>query len=420
MEAATAKDSNILVINAGSSSIKFAIYTVDLALRLHGELDGIGTHPRLVASDADGTSLVDRRPPTQDRNDVHNLLSQLMSWLEEHLGSEKLGAIGHRVAIGGLEHTGPVVVTPAILEKLRSFVPLAPLHQPRNLEPLEILKRLHPHLPQVACFDTAFHRTMPRVAELYGLPRSLSEAGAHRYGFHGLSYEYISGSLANFDRRAAEGRTVIAHLGSGASMCAVRGGRSIATTMGFSPLSGLVMGTRSGDLDPGLMIWLLRERGMTVEQVEQMLYRESGMKGVSGLSGDMRDLLSSKEPQAREAVDLFVYRVSSELGSLCAALEGLDAVVFTAGIGEHAAEVRELVCKRSGWLGIQVDDDANRKNASRISTVDSEVSVWVIPTNEELIVAKHTAGLVLSLSWQGGDLEPAPGMIGRLLKHPRT
>ena len=271
-----------------------------------------------------------------------------MQWLEGHLGDEKLSAIGHRVAIGGLEHSGPVLITPAILEKLRSLVPLAPLHLPRSLEPIESLKRLHPNLPQVACFDTAFHRTMPHVAELYGLPRSVSAAGGHRYGFHGLSYEYISGRLADFDPRAAAGRTVVAHLGSGASMCALRAGKSIATTMGFSPLSGLVMATRPGDLDPGLMIWLIRERGMTVEQVEQMLYEGSGLKGVSGLSGDMRDLLASSEPQAREAVELFVYRISIELGALCAALGGLDALVFTAGIGEHAAEISQICLRALG------------------------------------------------------------------------
>lgn len=396
LEATTISASNILAINAGSSSIKFAVYTADLVRKLSGELDGIGAHFHLAASNAAGVRLVDQRWPPQDGNDIHHLLSQLMQWLEKHLGAEKLAAIGHRVAIGGLEHTGPLRVTPTVLEKLRSLVPLAPLHQPRNLEPIEILKRLHPSLPQVACFDTAFHRTMPRVAELYGLPRSLGEAGARRYGFHGLSYEYISGRLADFDQRAAGGRTVIAHLGSGASMCALRAGQSIATTMGFSPLSGLVMGTRSGDLDPGLMIWLIRERGMTVDQVEQMLYRESGLKGVSGLSGDMRDLLSSKEPFAREAVDLFAYRISWELGALCATLEGLDSLVFTAGIGEHAAEIRKLVCKRMGWLGIEIDNAANRQNASRISAANSRVSVWVIPTNEELMVAKHTAALALT------------------------
>lgn len=355
-----------------------------------------------MASNADGVQLVDQRWPPQDGNNVHHLLSQLMQWLEKHLGAGKLAAIGHRVAIGGLEHTGPVLITPTILERLHSLIPLAPLHQPRNLEPIEILKRSHPSLPQVACFDTAFHRTMPRVGELYGLPRSLGEAGARRYGFHGLSYEYISGRLADFDQRAASGRTLVAHLGSGASMCALRAGRSIATTMGFSPLSGLVMGTRSGDLDPGLMIWLIRERGMTVDQLEQMLYRESGLKGISGLSGDMRDLLSSKEPFAREAVDLFVYRVSWELGALCTTLEGLDSLVFTAGIGEHATEIRKSVCERAAWLGIEIDNTANRQNASRISAADSRVSVWVIPTNEELMVAKHTAGLALKPGAYGG------------------
>jgi acetate kinase len=388
------EQSSILVINAGSSSIKFAVFEANLALKLHGQFEGIGTHPHLQATGSDGASLVDRRWPADAKNDIHEIISQLMQWLESHLGSGQLMAIGHRVAIGGLAHTGPVVITPAVVDKLRALLPLAPLHQPRNLEPIEALHRLHPKIPQVACFDTAFHRTLPRVAEQYGLPRSLGEAGAHRYGFHGISYEYIANQLAGIDLRAAKGRTVVAHLGSGASMCALKAGKSVATSMGFSPLSGIVMATRPGDLDAGLMIWLMRERGMSVDEVEQMLYRESGLKGVSGISGDMRDLLASKEPRAREAVDLFVYRICTQLGALCAALGGLDALVFTAGIGEHAPAIRKAVCEKSAWLGIRLADAANERSDTRIGANDSSVSVLVIRTNEELMVARHTASLI--------------------------
>jgi acetate kinase len=257
---------------------------------------------------------------------------------------------------------------------------------------------LNPDMPQVACFDTAFHRTMPEVAQLYGLPKRLTEAGGRRYGFHGLSYEYIANVLPQIDQRAAQGRTVVAHLGSGASMCALVGGRSIATTMGFSPLSGLVMGTRPGELDPGLLLWLMQAKGMTLEEVETMLYHECGLKGVSGLSSDMRDLLASDDPRAKLAIDLFVYRVCWELGALVAAAQGLDALVFTGGIGEHAVAVREAVCQRSQWLGIDVDKAANARGDSRISSAASSTSVWVIPTDEEGMIARHTWAILQKLA----------------------
>jgi acetate kinase len=318
-----------------------------------------------------------------------------MQWLEDLPAAQQLAAVGHRVAIGGLAHSAPVIVTPAIFEKLCALVPLAPLHQPRNLEPIEALRKSHPHLPQVACFDTAFHRTLPHVAEMYGLPRSLTEAGAHRYGFHGLSYEFISSRLRELDPHAAAGRCVVAHLGSGASMCALRDGKSIATTMGFSPLSGIVMATRPGDLDPGLVIWLIRERRMSVDALEQMLYRDCGLKGISGLSGDMRELLASDAAGAKQAVDLFVYRISTEVGALTAALGGLDALVFTAGIGEHAPAIRKAVCERSAWLGIRLDEKRNASRTGCISADNSAVRVWVVPTDEELMIATHTAKLAL-------------------------
>ncbi len=305
------------------------------------------------------------------------------------------GPIDILINNAGLEHSGPALVTPELLVKLKALVPLAPLHQPRNLEPIESLGASHPHVPQVVCFDTAFHQTLPRVAQMYALPKALRDAGAHRYGFHGLSYEYIASRLPDIDRRGATGRTIVAHLGSGASMCALRSGRSIATTMGFSPLSGLVMGTRPGDLDPGLMIWLNRERGMSVDQIEATLYHDAGLKGVSGISGDMRQLLASDTPEASEVVELFAYKAATEVGALTAALGGLDTLVFTAGIGERSPEVRAMICARCKWLGLEVSMARNQAGSSTISTPDSRVAVHVIATNEELMVARHTIDLVL-------------------------
>lgn len=390
-------EANILVINAGSSSIKFALFAIGLNERLHGIMEGIGTHPRLQAFDAGGEVIVDRTWPSGSDTSIHHLLEGLTNWLEEHVGRGRLTAIGHRVATGGLQHSAPAIVSRGLIEMLRDLVPLAPLHQPRNLEPIEAFRKLHPSVPQVVCFDTAFHRTLPRTSQLYGLPRQLSDAGAQRIGYHGLSYEYIASQLPALDAKAAEGRTVVAHLGSGASMCALHMGKSIETTMGFSPLSGLVMSTRPGDLDPGLLIWLIREKGMSVDAIEQMLYRESGLKGISEISGDLRDLLASTDAQAREAIDVFVHRILFNLGGHCAALGGLDALVFTGGIGENAAEIREAVCKRASWLGIELDSAVPPEKAGphRISTATSQVAVWVIPTNEELMIARHTARLLL-------------------------
>jgi len=400
MSSATAHKDGIVVINAGSSSVKFAVYAAggrdSLEQTARGEIEGLGLAPHFLATDGSGAVLAEKRWKKGDKAGLHDLLKTLIEWIEDHLGPGRLAAAGHRVALGGLGHSAPVRIDGAEMEKLRALVPLAPLHQPHNLEPIGILKKLHPGLPQVACFDTAFHRTMPKVAELYGLPRRLIDAGAQRYGFHGLSYEYIASVLPKTDQKAASGRTVVAHLGSGASMCAMAAGRSVATTMGFSPLSGILMGTRPGELDPGIVIWLLRERGMDVDQVESMLYRESGLAGVSGVSSDMRALLASDDPRARQAIDLFVYRIGRELASLAAALQGLDALVFTGGIGENAAPVRAAVCRQSAWLGIALDEAANARGGPRISTPDSRVSVWVIPTDEEMTIARHTAAIVLA------------------------
>jgi acetate kinase len=392
-----ASEGVVLVLNAGSSSVKFAVYSAgDDGLRLaHGEIEGIGTTPRFHARDGDGTEMA--APAIGSKLSVHELMAALIGWIEHHFGAGTIVAAGHRVVLGGLEHTAPVLIDPGVLERLRALIPLAPVHQPRNLEPIEALAKLNPDMPQVACFDTAFHRTMPEVAELYGLPRRLTEGGGRRYGFHGLSYEYIAGVLPKLDERAAKGRTVVAHLGSGASMCALVRGRSVATTMGFSPLSGLVMGTRPGELDPGLLLWLMQAKRMTLKEVEMMLYQECGLKGVSGLSGDMRDLLASNDPHAKQAVDLFVYRISWELGALTAAAGGLDALVFTGGIGENAGAVREAVCRRSAWLGIELDAAANTRGDKRISTAASSIAVWVIPTDEERMIARHTSAILQKL-----------------------
>jgi acetate kinase len=388
----------ILVLNAGSTSLKFGLFgtgdrkrsgeAADLVALSYGEIEGLDTAPHLTIRAGAAESLAERGWAAG--TDLHVLLGDLLGWVETHHGAGRLAAAGHRVALGGLENTGPELVNAELRAKLKRLVPLAPMHQPRNIAPIEALAKIHPHLPQVACFDTAFHRTIPHVAQLYGLPRELTEAGARRYGFHGLSYEYISGRLADIDPAAAKGRTIIAHLGGGASMCALRNGKSVATTMGFSPLSGLLMATRPGELDAGIPLWLIEERGMSVEQIKHLLYHESGLKGVSGLSGDMRELLASHDPRAREAVDLFVYRILQEAGTLAAALEGLDVFVFTGGIGEHAASVRAEICKRLAWLGIRIDETANTRGELCIGAHDSPVAVFAIPTNEELMVARHT------------------------------
>jgi acetate kinase len=384
----------VLVLNAGSSSIKFAAYsaTASLDRLLQGEIEGIGTAPQFRARDDQGLEL--SAPLAIEANSsVHELIQDFLDWIEHYLGGRNIVAAGHRVVLGGLEHTAPVSIDAHVLGRLRALIPLMPMHLPRNLEPIEALYKLSPQVPQVACFDTAFHRTMPEVAQLYGLPRKLTEEGARRYGFHGLSYEYIASVLSEFDERAAKGRTVVAHLGSGASMCAMVAGRSVATTMGFSPLAGLVMGTRPGELDPGILLWLMQGKGMDDKAVESMLYNDCGLKGVSGISNDMRDLLASDHPHAKQAVALFNYRVCWELGALAATTGGLDALVFTAGIGENAPSIRAAVCRQSAWLGIDLDEAANERGAQRISSSSSPVCVWVVPTDEERMIAKHTFAL---------------------------
>jgi acetate kinase len=386
----------ILVLNAGSSSIKFSLFAdrgADLEALAGGQVEAIYNAPRFVAKDACGRSLSEHRWDAALDHD--NALAHILEWLRDtQAAGQRLAAVGHRVVHGGTEFGAPVRLDASVVEKLQKFVPLAPLHQPHNLGPIRTLLARAPALPQVACFDTAMHRTNPPLAQMFALPQELSDAGVRRYGFHGLSYEYIASVLPGIDADAARGRCVVLHLGNGASMCALQGGRSIASTMGFTAVDGLPMGTRCGAIDPGVMLYLMDERGMDARAIEKLIYHQSGLLGVSGVSSDMRVLLDSAEPQARLAIELFCYRIVRELGSLAAALGGLDAIVFTAGIGERAAAVREQVCRAAAWLGVELDEAANAAHGPRISRDGSRTRAWVIPTNEELMIARHTRQLL--------------------------
>ena len=387
----------IAVLNAGSSSIKYSLFMLRgqaLELTVRGQVEGLFTRPRFVAKDAAGRQLHEKTWDEGVQLGHAGALDQLLPYLRAHLGSDTLAAIGHRVVHGGMHYAKPVRMDAQILQALREFEPLAPLHQPNNLAPIALLLERAPEMPQVACFDTAFHRTNPELAQMFALPAKFHAEGVRRYGFHGLSYEYIASVLPTVDQRAAGGRTVVLHLGNGASMCALQAGRSVASTMGFTAVDGLPMGTRCGALDPGVILYLMDQRGMDARAVEKMVYQQSGLLGVSGVSSDMRTLLASDDPRARTAIDLYVYRIARELGSLAAALGGLDALVFTGGIGEHAAAIRERVCRGAGWLGLQLDSDANSRDASRISVEGSRVAAHVVPTNEELMIARHTQALV--------------------------
>jgi acetate kinase len=388
----------ILVVNAGSSSIKFSMYEVGagrtLSLVSRGQLDGIGTQPRLRVRDARGGALTDQKYPADAVPDVPAAMASVSGWLRTQLGGALPMAVGHRVAHGGPDHASPARVDDALLAGLERFVALAPLHQPHNLAPIRSIQARFPGTPQVACFDTAFHRGHPDVADRYALPEALYQEGVRRYGFHGLSYEYIARALSRVAPEVAQGRVVVAHLGSGASMCAIRAGRSVDSTMGFTALDGLPMGTRCGQLDPGVVLYLLTQKGWSAEAVERLLYRDAGLRGLSGISNDVRDLLASDAPGARLALDYLVYRIGRELGSLAAALGGIDALVLTAGIGEHSPEIRARVCAGAGWLGVRLDEEANRAGGPRISAADSRVPVWVIPTDEERMIAEHTLEVV--------------------------
>jgi acetate kinase len=385
----------ILVVNAGSSSIKFSVYGVggassNLTLSVKGQVDAIGTHPRLRAHDAGGRSLVDQTFPVSEIPDVGVAMERVAAWLRERFAGEVPAAVGHRVAHGGSDYAAPVAVDDEILKTLERFVPLAPLHQPHNLRPIRAIRQRFPRTLQVACFDTAFHRGHPDVADRFAIPEALYREGVRRYGFHGLSCEYIARALPRVAPEIAQGAVVIAHLGSGASMCAVKGGRSVDSTMAFTALDGLPMGTRCGRIDPGVLLYLVSEKGYGANELEHLLYHEAGLRGLSGISNDVRDLLASEDPRARLALDYFVYRVTQELGALAAAMEGIDAVVLTAGISENSPEMRARICARAAWLGLRLDETANRAGGPRLSTPDSRVSAWVIPTDEERMIAEHT------------------------------
>jgi acetate kinase len=389
----------IVVLNAGSSSIKFSLFVErdrGLEVDLRGQVEGLYTAPRFVSKVPDGTVRAEKTWPEGRKLGHEEALGHLIGHLRSELSDDRLIGIGHRVVHGGSIYTGPVRVDDQVLAVLETFAPLAPLHQPHNLTPIRLALARAPELPQVACFDTSFHRSQPEVAQMFALPADLREAGVMRYGFHGLSSEYIASTLPDIDPTAAKGRSIVLHLGNGASMCAMAAGRSVASTMGFTAVEGLPMGTRSGSLDPGVILYLMVQRGMDPSGIETLLYRQSGLLGVSGISSDMRTLLASEDPRAELAVAFFCYRIRRELGSLAAALGGLDAIVFTGGIGENAPLIRRRVCRDAAWLGVDIDAaaNANARGLGRISTAASRIAVWVVPTNEELMIARHTRRLL--------------------------
>lgn len=387
----------IAVLNAGSSSIKFSLFVIrddHTEILVRGQTEGIYTVPRFIAKDIQGKVMAEKSWPEGTKLGHDGAIDHLFGYVRAEFAGHRLLGVGHRVVHGGIDYTRPVRVDAEVLAKFERLIPLVPLHQPHNLAPIRLLLERRPDLPQVACFDTSFHRTNPRIAQLYALPLEYADAGVIRYGFHGLSYEYIASVLPEYDARAASGKTVVLHLGNGASMCAMENCKSVTSTMEFSSFVGLPMGTRSGTLDAGVLMFLMGGRGMDMRAIEKLVYNQSGLLGVSGISSDMRTLLSSEEPRARLAVDLFVYRVRREMGSLVAALGGLDALVFTGGIGENAAPVRERVCQDAAWLGVELDAGANAKGGPRISTAASRVKAWVIQTNEELMIARHTRRVI--------------------------
>jgi len=387
----------IAVLNAGSSSVKFSLFVArgdDLELQVRGQIEGLDTAAHFIAKDRDGAPASEHSWPAGTTLGHDGALDHLLAFLRAALAGDRLVGVGHRVVHGGPDYAQPVVVDGSVVAALEALIPLAPLHQPHNVAPIRRLLERAPDLRQVACFDTAFHRTNPDLAQRFALPEELHDAGLRRYGFHGLSYEYLASVLGQFDALTASGRTVVLHLGNGASMCAMAAGRSVASTMGFTAVDGLMMGTRPGALDPGVVLYLMERRGMDVRAVETLLYRQSGLLGVSGISNDMRTLLASSDPRARLAIDLYCYRIRRELGSLAAALGGLDAIIFTGGIGENSPAIRERVCRDATWLGVELDAAANAAGGPRISTPGARASAWSIPTNEELMIARHTGRLL--------------------------
>jgi acetate kinase len=383
----------ILVVNAGSSSIKFQLFAIwkggNLDRLLKGQIEGIGTRPHLIAKDPKGAVLIEQTWPAAEVDDVPAALDKVIGFLRSHVGRMPV-AIGHRVVHGGPRFSEPVIVSQAVVDQLEEYVPLAPLHQPNNLRPIRVVLERQPHLLQVACFDTAFHRGHPEVADRYALPNAYYAAGIRRYGFHGLSYEYIAARLRQDAPELAKGKVVVAHLGSGASMCALVDGKSIESTMGFTALDGLPMGTRPGQLDAGVVLYLIGEKGMNAKELEHLLYHDCGLKGLSGLSNDVRDLLASPDPRAKLALEYFVYRIALFTGQLAAAMEGIDAFVFTAGIGENAPAIRAAVANKLTWLGLELSNKANEKGELVISRKRSRVACLVMPTDEELMIARHT------------------------------
>jgi acetate kinase len=387
----------ILVVNAGSSSVKFQVFAIagkdGLDRLIKGQMDGIGVRPRLRAYGADGTTLIDQSYAPGEVNDPKSALETAGAWLRE---TQKLDpvAVGHRIAHGGPDYDRPVLIDTEVLARLERYVPLAPLHQPNNLAPVRSILARMPSLPQVGCFHTSFHRGHSAIADHYAIPERLYVEGVRRYGFHGLSYEYIASRLPQVAPDIADGRVIVAHLGSGASMCALMGGRSVETTMGFTALDGLPMGTRPGQIDPGVVLYLLAEKRMSAGEVQDFLYQDCGLKGLSGISNDVRDLEASGDATARFTLDYFVYRVSLQAGLLAAAMGGVDAVVFTAGIGENSPTLRTSIAERLGWLGARLDPVANAAGATVISRQDSRIGIYVIPTDEELMIARHTVALI--------------------------
>jgi len=389
-------DDYALVLNAGSSSLKFCVFQRPAGeiwrLEARGQIEGIGTSARLSVKDAESHSLADEK--LEAIKDGRDAIGVLATWLRSKYGGARVLGAGHRVVHGGARFDAPTILNPQVVSELHKLVPLAPLHQPYNLAAIEAAIERMPSVPQVACFDTSFHRGQAAVAELIPLPRDLRKVGLQRYGFHGLSYEYIASVLPQVAPEIADGRVIVAHLGSGASLCALKNRKSVDSTLGFTALDGLCMGTRPGALDPGVVLYLFQNLGLSPKEVETILYKKSGFLGISEISNDMRDLLGRPEPEARLAVDYFVYRAAKEIGALTAVLGGLDALVFTAGIGENSPEIRQRICAASSWLGIELDAQANADRAERISTRNSKVSVWVVPTNEELMIARHTGALL--------------------------
>jgi acetate kinase len=388
----------ILVVNAGSSSVKFQVFEVDgdgrLRRQIKGQMDGIGSRPRLHATGPNGDPLAERAYPIENVPDVPAALTVAGAWLRDELRISPL-AVGHRVVHGGPDYASPVLINHGVIARLERFVSLAPLHQPYNLAPIRSLLENRPTLPQVACFDTAFHRDHDALADHYAIPQQLHAEGIRRYGFHGLSYEYIAKTLPQAAPDIAGGRVIVAHLGSGASMCALKDGRSVESTMGFTALDGLAMGTRPGQIDPGVLLYLMSEKGMSATHLQNFLYRDCGLKGLSGVSNDMRELESSEDPRASFAIDYFVYRVGLNAGMLAAALQGIDAFVFTAGIGEHSVSLRVRIAEKLAWLGVALDPAENSKHALKVSRSDSRTPVYVLPTDEELMIAQHTLSLLM-------------------------